>query len=232
MNIKTLDELADEFDSDKSTKSSHECRHGYAPIYDKLLSKWRNEPISLLEIGVCMEGTFGGQSVGMWEAYFEKAQIYTFDIVDMSRLKNDRVDFFRGDQSKRTDFENMMKSFNVPFFDFILEDGSHVYEHQMISIGSLFKSVKPGGYYILEDISVPERECCCQRNDQTFGVIQNYIKTNKFESSLITEEEQKYLEDNISDIKIYDDIQNAYCVAIFTKKEELSYEESYLLNIL
>ena len=218
MNIKTLDELADQFDSDKSTKSSHGCRHGYAPIYDQLLSKWKSEPINLLEIGVCMEGTQGGQSVRMWEAYFEKAKIYTFDIVDMSKLKNDRVDFFRGDQSKRTDFDNMMKAFNISSLDFILEDGSHIHEHQIISIGHLFKYVKSGGYYILEDISVAGRRCCCQRNDQTFEVIQNYIKTNKFESPYITKDEQKYLEENIADVKIYDDIQNAYSVAIFTKK--------------
>lgn len=66
MNIKTLDELADQFDSDKSTKLSHGCRHGYAPIYDQLLSKWKNEPINLLEIGVCMEDTQGGQSVAIF----------------------------------------------------------------------------------------------------------------------------------------------------------------------
>jgi hypothetical protein len=103
-------------------------------------------------------------------------------------------------------------------FDFILEDGSHIHEHQMISLASLFKYVKSGGYYILEDISVAGRPCCCQRNDQTFEIIQNFIKTNKFESPHITKDEQKYIEDNISDIKIYDDIQNAYFVAIFTKK--------------
>jgi hypothetical protein len=218
MNIKTLDELANHFDSDKSTKSSHKSTHGYAPIYDKLLNKWKNESISLLEIGVCMEDTLGGQSVKMWEAYFEKAKIYTFDIVDMSKLKNNRVNFFRGDQSKRIDFENMIKAFNISSFDFILEDGSHKHEHQMISLASLFKYVKSGGYYILEDISVAGRPCCCIRNDQTFETIQNFIKTNKFENPHITKEEQKYIEDNISDIKIHDDIQNAYCVAIFTKK--------------
>jgi len=218
MNIETLDELANKFDSDKSTRLSHPSRHGYAPIYDKLLCKWKSEPINLLEIGVCMENTKGGQSVRMWEAYFEKAKIYTFDIVDMSKLKNNRIDFFRGDQSKRSDFENMVKAFGISAFDFILEDGSHIHEHQMISIASLFKNVRSGGYYILEDISVSGRHCCCQRNDETFEVIQNYLKNNKFESPHITKEEQNYLEDNIADIKIYDDIQNAYCVAIFTKK--------------
>jgi len=44
------------------------------------------------------------------------------------------------------------------------------------------------------------------------------IKTNKFESPYITKDEQKYLEKNIADVKIYDDIQKAYSVAIFTKK--------------
>ena len=53
----------------------------------------------MLEIGVCMEGTEGGHSINMWNDYFEKANIYAFDIVDMSKspsvTENDRVSFLK-----------------------------------------------------------------------------------------------------------------------------------------
>ena len=37
-------------------------------------------------------------------------------------------------------------------FDIILDDGSHIVEHMILSFNTLFKYVKPGGFYIIEDI--------------------------------------------------------------------------------
>jgi hypothetical protein len=37
-------------------------------------------------------------------------------------------------------------------FDVVIDDGSHVPEHQLISFESLWPAVKPGGLYIVEDL--------------------------------------------------------------------------------
>lgn len=37
-------------------------------------------------------------------------------------------------------------------FDIIIDDGSHWPQHQIISFETLWKAVKPGGMYIVEDI--------------------------------------------------------------------------------
>jgi demethylmacrocin O-methyltransferase len=214
----TLDELAIKHNTDKGTTSTHASTHGYAPFYDEHLKKWREEPIRLLEIGVCMEGTPGGQSVRMWYEYFSKAEIYAFDIVDMKSLENDRVKFLQGDQSDRATLEAMYIEFGSKNFDFILEDGSHREDHQMVSFGHLFKYVKPGGYYILEDMSIPGQPACCIRNDKTYSVIKNFMETGKIDSEYITAEEKKYLEKNVAKIEIFTDIQNAYATALITKK--------------
>lgn len=221
---KTLDELANEHNTDKGTAYPRASVHGYAPLYDKILTPLREESIRMLEIGICMEGSEGGHSVRMWRDYFSKAELYTFDIVDMSWIEQaaefgGRVRFFEGDQGDRESMSNMYKSFGGAPFDFILEDGSHVHDHQMISLGHLFQYVKPGGLYLLEDISIPNHPVCCIRNDQTHNVLTNFINTGKFETELLTAQEREYLEKNIQSIELHSDIQDAYCVAIINKKK-------------
>lgn len=224
----TLDELANKYQTDKGTRYLGDSRHGYAPIYESYLSKWRDYPVRMLEIGVCMEFTTGGHSIKMWGEYFPKAHIYTFDIVDMSGHEtirdSDRVKFYRGDQGKREDLEAMYTAFGSAPFDFILEDGSHQHPHQVITLGTMFKYVMSGGYYILEDMSIPGHPVCCIRNDATYQMIENFKNTGKMitthteEWCRLTEEEKIYLEDNIESIDVHHDIQDAYAVAIIKKK--------------
>lgn len=218
----SLDQLANKYNTDKGTEYTSESRHGYAPFYDTILSKWRNKSIRMLEVGICMEGSAGGQSVYMWREYFSKAKIYTFDIVDMSNhpcvLDLKDVFFFQGDQGDREILKSMFSSFGSRPFDFILEDGSHTEEHQMISLAHLFQYVKSGGLYILEDISIPGHPVCCIRNDRTYHTISEFISSGKFTSEFVTDEEKKYLENNISKIELFTDVQNAYVTAIIHKK--------------
>ncbi len=219
-----LDDFANLYDTDKGTLHKGHTRHGYAPVYESYLGKLRDKPIKLLEIGICMEGTSGGHSVMMWYDYFQKATIYTFDLTDMSnssvmKLPGDRVRFFRGDQSKREDLKAMISVYDNVSFDFILEDGLHEHEHQMISLGCLFEHVVDGGFYILEDITESGRPVCCRpRSDETYSVIRKFQDTGKIDSPHITDEEKAYLEENIERVDIHIDIQNAYYTAIFTKK--------------
>jgi hypothetical protein len=220
--VKTLDELAIQYETDKATIYPRSSVHGYAPIYDKILTPLRDKPIKMLEVGVCMEGSEGGHSILMWNDYFTKAHIHTFDIVDMSSksciTENDNVFFYQGDQSNREHMENMYQEYGNTEFDFILEDGSHEHNHQMISLGHLFKYVKSGGYYILEDMSIPEQVVCCIRNDETYKILQQFKETGKIVSEHLLSEEIDYLEKNVKSIEIHHDIQNAYAVAIITKK--------------
>ena len=177
----------------------------------------------MLEVGVCMESTTGGHSIRMWRDYFTKAELFAFDIVDMNWIEtaeefNGRVRFFQGDQGERQSMSDMYSKFGDIPFDFILEDGSHMHHHQMISLGHLFKYVKSNGYYFLEDISIPDHPVCCIRNDQTYKVLENYINTGKFITEHLSSAECEYLEKNIKSIELHPDILDAYCVAVIVKK--------------
>lgn len=98
--LASLDDIANKYGTDKGTAYPAANRHGYTLFYEPLMEKYRDEKIKLLEIGVCLEVGTGGESIYMWNEYFQHGLTYTFDIVDMSNhpsvKDNDRVFFYRG----------------------------------------------------------------------------------------------------------------------------------------
>lgn len=221
---KTLDELANLYQTDKGSGYRGASRHGYAVSYDtdKCLATLRDKPIRLLEVGVNMEGTEGVHSLKMWLDYFSQAEIYAFDILNLANhpiiKDNQRIHFYRGDQGQRSDLVKMYEFFGSDLFDVILEDGSHKENHQMISFGVLFKFVKPGGLYILEDMSIPGNKCCCIRNDLTYKTILDFQNNKTIDSIHLTDDEKAYIEQHTESIEMIPDVQNAYVTTIIRKK--------------
>jgi hypothetical protein len=90
----------------------------------------------------------------MWRDYFSKAVITGIDI------KRPTVDttgywFYICDQSNEENLNELLPNEN---FDIIIDDGSHVLEHQITSRKCLFKRLNKGGLYIIEDIQNPETD--------------------------------------------------------------------------
>jgi hypothetical protein len=137
----TLDQIGILTGTDKSSK-----HHGYLEFYDNLFKDIRNNPIKLLEIGVDK-----GASLYMWLNYFTNANCVGIDI-NQSSLNHvsKRLEIEIGDQSDSL-FLNKIKKLHGPF-DIIVDDGSHIWKHQMTSFVNLFEAVKPGGYYVIEDV--------------------------------------------------------------------------------
>ena len=57
---------------------------------------------------------------------------------------------YYGDQSNTTFLSHFLER-SGGNFDVIIDDGSHLPSHQVISFEALWKSVVPGGQYIVED---------------------------------------------------------------------------------
>lgn len=150
--MRTLTEIMNANRSDKGTVMEGWEAHGYSPYYEQWFESLRDEPIRLLEIGVC-DPRMPGASLVSWYEYFQKAQIFGYDIVDATRFDNDRITTFRGDQSSRKDLERFLQVHGGDF-DIIIDDGSHLDAHQQTSLAVLFDQVRPGGQYIIEDMQV------------------------------------------------------------------------------
>lgn len=136
--MQTLTELGIKYKTDKATD------HNFTDKYDQVLSKFRNDPVNFLEIGV-----YGGASVKMWKEYFQNGTIYALDIEDKKHFEEDRIVIDIADQGKRDVITNV---FSGKEFDIILDDGGHRMDQQQISLSCLLPRVKSGGIFIIEDL--------------------------------------------------------------------------------
>ena len=144
--MQSLKELSLKYDTDKSTA------HNYTHIYETYLSNFKNKRIKLLEIGIggYSSSSDGGGSLKMWRDYFKKGKIAGLDIEDKFLKLGKRVHIFKGSQESTKDLSKIIKLFKN--FDFIIDDGSHLNNHQIRTFEILFPYLKNGGFYFIEDI--------------------------------------------------------------------------------
>jgi len=151
----SLFQLGQKYGTDKVT-------HGFLPFYESFMSRKKDQPVSFLEIGV-----FYGASIKMWAEYFSNKQsvIYGADWfiglngnkhtfpdpnAVLRELLDPRIKFVELNQASLEDLQEL-KSSNVQL-DYILDDGSHLMKDQQQTFIMLFDRIKPGGYYIIEDL--------------------------------------------------------------------------------
>lgn len=135
-----LNELSIKHVTDKSS-----IFHNYCDEYEFFLNAYRDKAINLLEIGVS-----NGNSIRMWLDYFlhPNTNVYGVDISNKDLgLTDSRYKFFCGDQTDVNVYSG------IGDLDIIIDDGSHICEHQRLTFEILFKKLKSGGMYIVEDVS-------------------------------------------------------------------------------
>lgn len=194
--------LANQYESDKGTNFFH--RHGFSKIYHELFYDNRESIQSILEIGI-----FNGASLRMWRDFFPNAVIYGFDN-DSSKinLTNDLPDTytFLVDQGSRESLVNGIQNTGCDQFDIIIDDGSHMINHQQLTFGVLFPYVKKNGQYIIEDLHTSLNSDIIEKegyDTTTLYMFKEYEDTNKFNSRYMTSDELSYLNDNVLSAEVY-----------------------------
>ncbi len=118
----------------------------YFDIYERHFSKFVNKNPVVVEIGV-----FSGGSLEMWKKYFGPGStIIGVDInEDVISVTPDDCRTVIGNQAD-PDFWN--KFFELfPNVDVVIDDGSHQYIHQIVSLEQIFPRLAIGGVYLCED---------------------------------------------------------------------------------
>lgn len=133
--------ISSQFKTDK-----HLGRFPHSKLYDSVLKPYKDLPIRLLEIGVNRGG-----SIKLWEEYFPNASIYTIDINPLCKhYETDRTHVDIVDQSKKNELLDYMAKVGGQF-DIIIDDGSHMTSHQILTFNTLWPFVVEGGMFIMED---------------------------------------------------------------------------------
>ena len=127
--------------------------HFYAEPYAAHLSNLRDSKLTLLEIGVGGYGdpSMGGHSLRAWKEYLPNSQIIGLDYFDKSPLQEDRIRIYTGSQADPVSIASIVLDY-PDGFDVVIDDGSHRNEHVISTFYMLWQFIKPGGWYIIEDL--------------------------------------------------------------------------------
>ena len=167
-----LEILARKFGTDKQVGdgSIPEC-HGYTDVYYELFKDHREDYTDILELGVWF-----GASHLMWQEFFKNSEIYGVDnyfglahkfhtdnpewtdeqiqqklYEELDSIRDKGIGIIIAEQTDKDTIEGI---FDGADFDLVIDDGGHGAWQQQASFGFLWSHVKPGGYYIIEDLGV------------------------------------------------------------------------------
>ena len=147
--MRTLTEIATTYPTDKLHK------HGYIPVYDRIMSPNRETVKNVLEIGI-----YGGDSLRTWQEFFPNATIYGIDIDKSTFIEGERIKCMYGNQSSVEDLNRLRAHFikEGVKFDYIVDDGSHTWSDQILSFLMFKDLLTDEGKYFIEDVYVTNVE--------------------------------------------------------------------------
>ena len=134
--------------------------HHYTPHYYELFKDRRYEVQKVLEIGIgdpsSMADPSGkpyipGASLRMFSDFFIYASIYALDNNPGLLINDGPFHSFYCDQGNEQSIRDVLPKIGTGF-DLIVDDGSHVPEHQVSSAKILVPLLAPQGIYVIEDV--------------------------------------------------------------------------------
>jgi len=219
MKKRMLEEIADFYQTDKRASD-----HNYTEYYERYFEPLRYKELNIAEIGILKHPSrpYEGASLLLWKDYFENSVIHGIDIMDHTAMTQDRIKIYIADQGDRHQLTNVFSK--IGDLDIIIDDGSHFMHHQQISLAHLFRYLKSGGIYVIEDLHTshpeppfPPGSFQLSANDTlTLDMLIDFRATGKMKSIFMTDEEMCYLEDNISSCIIHKAAQSE--IAYLIKK--------------
>ena len=165
--LKSLHPMPETYDTDKG-------RSKFTYIYEQLFCDSKEDVEKILEIGVNRGG-----SLELWRDYFQNATVYGIDINHKAlRAISERIKVSMVNQSNKAELEEFARG---KHFNIIIDDGSHVVSHQILSFETLWPHVSNGGYYIIEDVIT------CYWINSKYGYVDQELTTIDYFKDVIDE---------------------------------------------
>jgi len=190
--------------------------HDYVQFYQKYFEPIKNEKLKILEIGIYRPPVGSPNSVGAslktWKDYFNNSKIYGVDLDPFTDVDDDRIKTIMANQELRNKIDGVNGLNEVvdnfgSNFDIIIEDGGHTMLQQQVTLGFMFKHLKSGGLFVVEDLHTsyfaPFAYNKTNTENTTLKMLNGYIEHGVINSDFITEEEKTYLLNNIKEMKMY-----------------------------
>ena len=146
-----LCEIGKKYNSDKSPHNPNKHRHAYTGIYHFLFHKIKDEKLNIAEIGV-----YKNEGMKMFREYFKNANLYGYEkklnyIENAKKDKLHNVKYFQMEVNEPSNIREGLEKCTDKF-DIIIDDSSHMFDHQINIIKNSIAYLKKGGYLIVEDI--------------------------------------------------------------------------------
>jgi hypothetical protein len=160
--------LCDKYGSDKGEieSSGHPYpwpSHSYSDYYRRLWGHCRSSVRNVFECGLGTNnpnlpssmGISGkpGASLRVWRDYFPNAMIYGADIDKDILFSEDRIISYFVDQTSPESISRLWEKFEGIEFDFMIDDGLHVFEAGACLFENSIQKLAPYGVYVIEDVS-------------------------------------------------------------------------------
>ena len=140
--------------------------HNYTVLYHKLFQSLMPKINIMLEVGIGTNYTdvpsnmgvdgIPGASLRGWREYFSGSVICGGDVDDRILFEEDRIRTYKIDQLSKESiicFKSVMPHI---WFDVIIDDGLHTFEANEQLYNNISDKLRPGGFYIIEDIITDE----------------------------------------------------------------------------
>lgn len=212
--------------------------HGYERFYCDFLNRTqiKNE---ILEIG------YGeGLSIKFWKEIFPNSFL---NIIDKDKSESgDGYSVYKCDQSSLDDLLSLQENLKSKSFDLIVDDGSHIPEHIILTFNVFFKYLlNPGCSYIIEDIETSYwSNTTCYGYSANYGIWSRKSIINAFgilihwiNREFITEKQKRELKikiikmgfnlDSVSEIRSITFGHNCICVTKNTEEDKEFQDRNY-----
>lgn len=154
-----------DFYKQTNNNSDKEGLHKYiSNFYCEKLSPIKDKKLNILEIGI-----FKGDSLKLWEDYFQNSNVYGMDVANHSQyIHSNRVTQYIMDAYNESTIE-FLKSQNIKF-DLIIEDGPHDLESQDYTCKNYQQFLNTNGLLVIEDVKINNLDIL-HKNNPEFKVL-------------------------------------------------------------